>query len=204
MTKSGYANCSPKSCATRATTSCSPKMPPRRGGARGRPPRPGPARHLDARYRWHHAAQGMVRQRPAQHAGGDDVGPRHDRHRGRGDPDRRAGLPGKADRHAKAAGGGEESARAWRAPWRRRPFAGRLCPSRPLARPQAPARPGAGQEPAAAAALGAGRHRRAGGALGAGRRQALDRPGARLQSAQRRDAAARHRVACCGARNWRA
>jgi nitrogen fixation/metabolism regulation signal transduction histidine kinase len=36
------------------------------------------------------------RQRPAQHAGGDDVGPRHDRHRGGGDADRRAGFPGES------------------------------------------------------------------------------------------------------------
>jgi hypothetical protein len=30
-----------------------------RDGTRGRPPRHGPARHLDARYRWHHAAEGV-------------------------------------------------------------------------------------------------------------------------------------------------
>jgi hypothetical protein len=55
-------------------------------------PGPGAARHLDARHRRHHAAQGMVGGRPAHHAGGDDVRPRHHRHGGRGHAHRRAGL----------------------------------------------------------------------------------------------------------------
>ena len=58
-------------------------------GAQSQPPRSRAARHLDARYRRHIAAQGVGEQRPAHHAGGHDVGPRHHRHRRGGDPDRR-------------------------------------------------------------------------------------------------------------------
>ena len=74
-----------------------------RAGAQPRPPRSGAARHLDARHRRHHAAQGMGHQRPAHHAGGDDVRPRHHRYRGRSDAHRRLRFPGKADRAAEAA-----------------------------------------------------------------------------------------------------
>ena len=110
----------------------------RRLRERGRA-RPRAARHLDARYRRHHAAQGMGGERPAHHAGGDDVGPRHDRDRGRGDAHRRARLPGEADRAAAAArhrearaaqprGGRGAAARARRA----RPLAGaRGCEEAP-------------------------------------------------------------------------
>ena len=53
-----------------------------------RTPGSGAARYLDARYRRHFAAQGMGHQRPAHHAGGDDVRPWDHRYRGGGDPDR--------------------------------------------------------------------------------------------------------------------
>ena len=55
-----------------------------------------------ARYLWmpahgrHHAAEGMGCERAAHHARGDDVGPCHDRDRGRGNAHRRARLPGEA------------------------------------------------------------------------------------------------------------
>ena len=71
--------------------------------ARARPARPRAARHLDAGHRRHHAAQGVGGERPAHHAGGDDVGPRHHRDRGRGDAHRRARFPGEADRAAAPA-----------------------------------------------------------------------------------------------------
>jgi two-component system nitrogen regulation response regulator NtrX len=95
----------------------------------------------------------------------------------------------KADRHAEAAGRREEGARARRPARWRRPFAGRLRPSRPACAtsnagwikcsPRSPllmlrAAPGGIVELVA-------RYR-------AGRRKTLDRPGARLQSAQRRNA----------------
>ena len=86
----------------------------RAGGERGagarlpraHPPRPGPARHLDARRRRHHAAQGVGLDRAADDAGDHDERPRHDRHRGRGDQVRRDGVPRKADHAAEAAARG--------------------------------------------------------------------------------------------------
>ena len=84
----------------------------------GDAPRPGAARHLDARHRRHHAAEGVGGQRAAHHAGGDDVGPRHHRFRGRGDAHRRLRFPREADQPAEAA----------RRPSARRSPAGACCP----------------------------------------------------------------------------
>ena len=83
----------------------------RAGGERGagarlpraHPARPRPPRHLDARRRRHHAAEGMGLDRAADDAGDHDERPRHDRHGGRGDQVRRDGLPGEADHLAEAA-----------------------------------------------------------------------------------------------------
>ena len=77
--------CSSKSSMTKATTSNWRRTRPQARAARAaRPARPGAARHLDARHRRRHAAQGVVHRRPAEHAGDHDERPRHHRHRGRG------------------------------------------------------------------------------------------------------------------------
>src|SRR3954463_14160833 len=49
----------------------------------------GPYDLLDARYRWHYAFEGMGECRVVDDAGGNDVGPRHDRYRGRSHAHRR-------------------------------------------------------------------------------------------------------------------
>ena len=59
------------------------------------------ARHLDARHRRRDAAARVGRVGPAHDARRDDVGPRHDRDRRRGDEDRRVRFPREADRPAK-------------------------------------------------------------------------------------------------------
>ena len=110
MTKSASASCCRRSSPTRATRCCSPRARRARAAARARAARPGAARHLDARHRRHHAAQGMGGERAAHHAGGDDVGPRHHRDRGRGHAHRRARFPGEADCAAAPARDGEARA----------------------------------------------------------------------------------------------
>ena len=76
----------------------------------------GAARYLDARYRRRDAAARVGGQRPADDAGGDDVGPRHHRDRGRGDQDRRVRFPRKAGRIAEAAVDGDARAEDCRRP----------------------------------------------------------------------------------------
>ena len=103
----------------------------RAGGERGagarlpraHPPRPRAARHLDARRRRHHAAEGVGLDRAADDAGDHDERPRHDRHRRRGHQVRRHGVPRKADHAAEAAARRRAGPRASRAP--RAPTSGR-------------------------------------------------------------------------------
>ena len=141
-------------------------------------PRPGAARHLDAGHRRHHAAEGMGGQRPAHHAGGHDVRPRHHRDGGGGDAHRRARLPGEADRAAAPAHHRQARAAPPGGGARRRELvAGRARPLRGAGRRQEAAGPARAVRRAAAAAR---RARHAPGAVraparGAGRAVPLRR-----------------------------
>ena len=101
--KSESASSCRRSCGMKATTLPSPRTRPPHGPRATPTTGPGPARHLDAGQRRHLAAQGVVGQRPAHHAGGHDVGPRHHRQRGRGHPHRRPRLPRETHRAAEAS-----------------------------------------------------------------------------------------------------
>ena len=86
--------------------------PGRPGAGRARSARPGAARHQDAGHgRDGRAVAPAIDER--DHAGRDDLGPRHDQHGGRGDQARRVRLPRQAVReHRSAARDDRQRARA--------------------------------------------------------------------------------------------
>ncbi len=160
------------------------------GGKRhGRPPPagreapgPGAAGYLDARHRRYFPAQGMGRLGPADHAGGDDVRPRHHRHRGGSHPPRRRGIPGKAHCPAEAPGHGEEGLEARRPDRQAAPDPGRPGQAAPAQGPEEAPGAGGQERPGAAAQGRRRRHRRHLRPHPAGAPCALARPGRRIRA----------------------